>query len=170
MRHTGHDNQPPIAGNTELCRLLPSLLKKKVRAGKAVRPLRQSRRLPRQVLPVAVDVAVAGKKDERIGEQTCEVVARQSDAAVTVGIGSLQRRQRVPTGIGGADRLEQAVRLLAADGQTARRRSGPIDMPWLGRSPRPRATARTRVPGSPATRPRAGEPRRFRQARGRYCR
>src|SRR5713101_227415 len=48
---------------------------------------------------------------QRIVKKTNDILARQPDAAEPVGVVKVERRQRIPTGIGGSDRLENAVRL-----------------------------------------------------------
>src|SRR6516162_495355 len=65
--------------------------------------------MPWEVLGRTIDVLVAGKDHQRIAKKTNDILARQPDATEPVGIMKVERRQRIPAGIGGSDRLENAV-------------------------------------------------------------
>jgi hypothetical protein len=58
-----------------------------------------------------VDVLVARKDHQRIAQKTNDILACQADAAEPIGVVKVECRQRIPAGIGGPDRLENAVRL-----------------------------------------------------------
>src|SRR6516165_9367909 len=127
MRDTWHDNAAPAAGHAELCGFGLPAGKVELRPRKPVWPLRYRRFVPRKVLGRTVDVLVAGKDDQRVAKKTNDILSCQPDAAEPVGIGKVERRQRIPAGIGGSDRRENAVRL---------RRQQPVDkLPAGGMAP-----------------------------------
>ena len=111
MRDTRHDNAAPAAGDAELCGFRLAVGNVELRSRKPVWPLRHRGVVPRKVLGRTVDVLVAGKDHQRIAEKTNDIVTRQPDAAEPVGVVKVERRQRMLAGIGGSDRLENAVRL-----------------------------------------------------------
>ena len=81
------------------------------RPRKPVWPLRHRCFVPRKVFGRTVDVLVAGKDHQRVAKKTNDILAGQPDAAEPVGVVKVERRQRMLAGIGGSDRLENAVRL-----------------------------------------------------------
>jgi len=111
MRHARYDNTAPAAGHSELCCFRLPASNVELRPRKPVRPLLHRRLVPRKVLGRSVDVLIAGKDHQRISKKTNDILARQPDATEPVGIMKVERRQRIPAGIGGYDRLENAVRL-----------------------------------------------------------
>ena len=111
MRDTRHDDTAPAAGHADLCGFRLPAGNIELRSRKPVWPLRRRGFVPRKVLGRTVDVLVAGKDHQRIAKKTNDIRARQTDAAEPVGIIKVERRQRIPAGIGGSDRLENAVRL-----------------------------------------------------------
>ena len=111
MRDARHDDSAPSAGHPELGGFRLPAVNVELRPRKPVWPLRHRGVVPRKVLGRPVDVLVAGKDHQRIAKKTNDIVARQPDAAEPVGVVKVERRQRIPAGIGGFDRLENAVRL-----------------------------------------------------------
>src|SRR3954464_12776799 len=99
------------AGHAEPCGFRPAALEVELRPREPVRPLRHRGVVLRKVFSRPVDVLVTGKDHERVAEKTNDIVGRQPDAAKPVRVGKVERRQCVPPGIGGSDRLENAVRL-----------------------------------------------------------
>ena len=81
------------------------------RPRKPVWPLRHRGFVPQKILGRTVDVLVAGKDHQRVAKKTNDILAGQPDAAEPVGVVKAERRQRMLAGIGGSDRLENAVRL-----------------------------------------------------------
>src|SRR5207244_11463315 len=101
----------PTAGHAKRCGFRLPAGNVELRPLKPVWPLRHRGFVPRKVLGRTVDVLVAGKDYQRIAKKTNDILARQPDAAEPVGVVKVERRQRIPAGIGGSDRLENAVRL-----------------------------------------------------------
>ena len=127
MRDTRHDDATPAAGHAELCGFRPPVGNVELRPGKPVGPLRHRGFVPRKILGRAIDVLVAGKDHQRVAKKTNDILARQPDAAETVGVVKVERRQRMLAGIGGSDRLKNAVWL---------RRQQPMDeLPAGGMAP-----------------------------------
>jgi len=110
MGDARHDDSAPAAGHAELGGFRLPAINVEPCPRKPVWSLDHRGVVPRKVLGRPVDVLVAGKDHQRIAK-TNNIVARQPDAAEPVGVVKVERRQRIPDGIGGSDRLENAVRL-----------------------------------------------------------
>ena len=127
MRDTRHDDAAPAAGHAELCGFRLAAGKVELRPRKPVWPLRHRRFVPRKVLGRTVDVLVAGKDHQRIAKKTNDILSCQPDAAEPVGVVTVKCRQGISAGIGGSDRLKNAVWL---------RRQQPMDeLPAGGMAP-----------------------------------